>query len=120
MSLEQIKPQNNILLNLFGHDHDALAKKIRSALDEEARGGYERGTNGFIKSIIGSVKLSGDEYARCKKEINIEISRLKKIAAEKLAGRDDAYRRDMKDREEAEWRRSSGIYDPSLEELKQE
>src|SRR3989339_2072861 len=112
MSLEQIKPQNNILLNLFGHDHDALAKKIRSALDEEARGGYERGTNGFIKSIIGSIKLSGDEYAQCRKEINIEISRLKKAAAEKRTRRDDAYRQDMKNREEGEWRRRSGIYDP--------
>ncbi|MFH0891498.1 MAG: hypothetical protein V1867_01825 [Candidatus Falkowbacteria bacterium] len=119
MNLEQPR-QQNILSNIFGHDQDALAKKIKSALDEEARGGYKQGTSGFIKSIIGSVKLSGDEYARCKKEINMEISRLEKSAAEKSIRRDDAYRRDMKDRAEAEWRRSSGIYDPSLEELKQD
>lgn len=118
MGLEQIKPQNNILLNIFGNDREALIKKIQAALDEEVRGGYCRGTNGFIKSIIGSLKLSGDEYARCKQEINIEISRLKKIAAEKLDRRDDAYRRDMKDQAEAEWRRQSGIHDPKLEELK--
>ena len=119
MNLEQPR-QQNILSNIFSHDHDALIKKIQAALAEEERGGYEQGTTGFIKSIIGSIKLSGDEYAQCRKEINIEISRLKKAAAEKRTRRDDAYRQDMKNREEGEWRRRSGIYDPEAEELRQD
>jgi len=79
MSMEQItnlpdkKNEENkfpVMMSIFDYDYKKFTKAVDEALIEGERGGFEVGTGGFIRYIVGNTDLSKAEiYKKAKAEI---------------------------------------------------
>lgn len=72
----RFEQRNNLIHNTFGNYEDFL-KRVKEVLEKSD---YEVNTPEFLRNIFGSQQF---DFVEAKKEVNIAISKLKKIEKEK-------------------------------------
>ena len=73
------KPGDRVIKNVFASQgRVGFSKKTEEVFNWSEKGGPKVGTPLFIKGVVGSVKLKPEEFSILKREINKEISKIKK------------------------------------------
>ena len=109
--------QSNIIDSLF-QDDEQFEKAVKAALKESRRGGYEVGTPGFTRMVVGNINLEPHEFGQLKKQINIAIHRIEKAEERKPKERtkNEIMADDARAIQEEEYKRT-GIHPEDLNEI---
>jgi hypothetical protein len=74
----QKSPEDEIISSIFPYGgRKDFNKRVKEALDASQKSnGFRKGTSGFIKTVIGSIKLDNAQYQIIKREITKEANKI--------------------------------------------